>query len=364
MEAGAEVPIQTESKPIVGKKDYAVGENKVEVTFVKFDGQEHPDYDPKRAALLLTGWPMRADAQITWGQPGILAKEFGVTTYEIDGRPKGNFEGNTIDLELEGIRQFAAELEQTGINKLTLFGHSIGASKAVDLAVSLEEKNPNLKVNVVLINPAGLYPQDVLDIVKAYAAGAGINKDTKNPKRISQDFIPVLINIAASIFKDMKDTKLNIFKLWRDQGLKVSEFNANLAKIKSPVMVMVATNDPVFTPEGVFPPEQIDSRIASIMPEDQLREELGQSGKWENLSADEKARYGNKEAFIEDYLKHTQKIHQMMRVRRAREEYLKEIMPNAEGIRVVIAEKYGNHIAFGVERPKPSTYLIARTLKR
>ena len=331
-EVGAETPIQTESKtaskPSLGKKDFEFAGNKVEVNFVRFSGEENPKFDPKKAAFLLTGWPMRADAKITWGQPAMLAEEFGVTTYEIDGRPKGPFKMNSQTLEIEGIRQFAEELEKTGVNEITLFGHSIGASKVVDLALSLQQRNPNLKINLVLINPAGLYPQNIVDIAKAYAGGGGINKETKNPRRISQDQIPVLIDLAASIYKDMKDTGLNVFKLWREQARKVSEFNANLTKIKSPVIVMVATDDPAFTPEGIFPQEQMDK----ITPLPQQGED----------SRDKMARIG-----------------------KARERYLKEnVLPEASDVKVIVATKYANHIAFGVERPRLSSHIIARHFDR
>ncbi len=367
----AEVAKQTTSKteskptgPTKGKREYEFQGNRIEVNFVRFSGEENPKSDSKKAAFLLTGWPMRADAQITWGQPQMLAKDFGVNTYEIDGRPKGNFNMDSIVLEVEGIRQFASELESNGINEITLFGHSIGAAKAMDLALALQQRNPNLKTNLVLMNPAGFYPQDIWTLVRAYAGGAGVNAETKNPKRISQDFLPVLVNLTASIFKDIKQTKHNILKLWRDQKLKSTEFNVNLAKIKSPVMIMVATEDPLFPPEGIFPPEEVDKRIAFILPEDELRQQIEQSGRWENLKEEERIRFGSKEVFVEDYLSHNRKTYQKIRTREAREQYLKEeVMPNAENIRVVVAEKYGNHIAFGVERPRPSSYLIARTLR-
>lgn len=311
MEAGTEVPTQTESKPFLGKRDYELAGDKVEVTFVKFDGQENPNYDPKKAAFLLTGYPMRADAQITWGQPEILAREFGVTTYEIDGRPKGHFEGNSINLEVEGIRQFASEVEQSGVNEITLYGHSIGASKAVDLAVALEQKNPKLRVNVVLINPLGMYPQDFREIAKNYVIEAPkVERRTKNPDRIFQPRMKVLIDICASLFKDLKAAKLQYPKLFADQRRALTQLNANLTRIESPVLIMLALDDPVVQLERIFPQE-------------------------------------------------------MTRVGKAREQYLKKnVLPQAADVRVIVATKYANHIAFGVERPRPTSHVIARYFDR
>ena len=54
----------------------------------------------------------------------------------------------------------------------------------------------------------------------------------------------------------------------------------------------------------------------------------------------------------------------MVRVKKAREAYLREkVMSDAQDISVIVATKYANHIAFGVERPRPSTHIIANTLK-
>lgn len=331
------IPPKTELKPFgptKGKREFEFAGNQVEVNFVKFQGKEDPDpkknhYDPKKAAFLLTGWPMRADAQITWGQPQILAEEFGLTTYEIDGRPKGNFNMDSIALELEGIRQFASELERNGVSEITLFGHSIGAVKAVDLVLALQQRNPNLKTNLVLINPAGLYPQDIWSLARAYG-GIGIKERTKNknPNRISQDLIPVLVDFAASIFKDIKATGPNIFKLWRDQKKKSTEFNANLAKIKSPVIIMLATDDPVFPPEEVFPQEELDKIVGSAKPDEDSRDRMARLGK-------------------------------------ARDQYAREhLLPNSSDVKVIVATKYGNHIAFGVERPRPTSHIIARYFDR
>lgn len=328
-EVGVEIP-QTESKPSLGKRDYEFEGNKVEVNFVRFSGEGDPKkYDSKKVAFLLTGWPMRADAQITWGQPQMLAKEFGVTTYEIDGRPKGHFEGNSIDLEIEGIRQFASELEQNGIKEITLFGHSIGASKSVDLAVALEEKNPNLRVNVVLINPMGMFEKDIKEIARNYwIEQPEIESRTRNPNRISQPHRQVLVDIAASIFKDIMTAKWRYPKLFADQKRVLTRINSNLGKIKSPILVMIASEDPVSELEKHFPKEEMDR----ITPQPKAGED----------SRDRMARIG-----------------------KVRDRYMKEnVFPQASDVKVIVATKYANHIAFGVERPRPTSHIIARYFNR
>lgn len=300
-ETGAEIPIQTEAKPALGKRDFEVAGNNVEVKFVRFSGEENPGNDPKKAAFLLTDWPMRADAQITWGQPAMLAKEF---------------------------RQFATELEQGGVQELTLFGHSIGASKVVDLAVALEQKNPNLKVNTVLINPAGLSAQTIFKIAKNYLREGSVEKRIRNPNRIFQPHLQVLVDLCASIFKDMKATKLRYPQLFLDQMRALAQLNANLARLKSPVLIMVATDDPVFPAEGLLPSQKMNQINPPTKASEDSRERMARVGK-------------------------------------AREQYLKEkLLPQASDVRVIVATKYANHIAFGVERPRPSSHIIAKYFDR
>lgn len=324
----AEIAKKVVATPTLGKREYQFGTDTVEVNFVRFGGEQNLKFNPEKAAFLLTGWPMRADAKITWGQPEILAKEFGMTTYEIDGRPKGHFQGNSIALEVEGIRQFAAQLEQTGVNEVTLFGHSIGASKAIDLAVALQQTNPNLKTNVVLINPVGLYAQNFMDVARNYMAEGSVEKRIRNPNRVFQPHLQVLVDLCASIFKDIKATKLRYPKLFADQRRALTELNSNLARVKSPVLLMIASDDPVSPPERLFPQEEIDKITPPAKPNEDS-------------------------------------VDRMVRVRKVREQYLKEnLLPNASDVRVIVATKYANHIAFGVERPRPSSHIIARHFDR
>lgn len=329
METGAEAPIQIESKPTLGKKEYECAGDKVEVNFAKFTGEGNFNNDPKKAAFLLTGWPMRYDAQVTWGQPQILANSFGVTTYEIDGRPKGNFKGNTVALEVAGVRQFVAELEQSGVNEITLFGHSIGASKVVDLAVALEQSNPNMNVNLVLINPMGIFEESIRTIAKHYMIDApNVEKRTRAPDRVPQPMSQVLKDICVSLFKDMKALKLRYPKLLIEQKDALSSVNPNLARVKSPVLMLVASEDPVSDPEKLFPKEWMDQ----ITPPASLGEN--------SMAA-------------------------KVRVSKAREQYLKEnVLPNASSVDVIVATKYANHIAFGVERPKSTSHIISRYFDR
>ncbi|MDP3973995.1 MAG: alpha/beta hydrolase [Candidatus Daviesbacteria bacterium] len=329
-EAGVEIPIQQESKPVLGKREYEYQGNRIKVGFAKFSNPENSNFDPKKAAFLLTGWPMRHDTQIDWGQSQALAKEFGLTTYDIDGRPKGVFKGSSIALEVEGIRQFTQELQSTGVEEITLFGHSIGASKIIDLAVSLEQKNSGLKINLVLINPMGLTDKDIKEIAKNYLLDASAVEDrTKNPNRIYQkNKFKVLMGLGKSLLKDVRDLKLRYPRLLTDQIRYLSQMNSNLAKIKSPVLVLLASEDPVSELERILPKQEVEKLMPAPKPEENSRES-------------------------------------MARVSKARTDYLrKEVFPQAEHVGIIVVEKFANHIAFGIERPGATNHIIARYFAR
>lgn len=318
-----------ESKPHLEKRDYDYLGNKIEVGFVRFDGKENPGFDATQAAFLLTGFPMRADAKVTWGQPQMMANEFGMTTYEIDGRPKGAFNINSTALEVEGIRQFITEVEKSGVSEVTLFGHSLGATKAVDLAVSLEQNNSNLRVNLVLINPVGLYPKDFKQMAKNYIVDAPkVEKTTRSPNRAEQSTMAVLTDICKSIYKDIKATKLRYPKYFAELKQSLTEFNSNLSKVKSPVLIMLASEDPVVELNRVLPQEQLDQVTAASMDDETSRARVARIGK-------------------------------------GREKYLKEhVLPNATDVKVIVATKYANHIGFGVERPRQTSHVISKFFNR
>lgn len=152
-----------------------------------------------------------------------------------------------------------------------------------------------------------MYPQDFREIAKNYVIEAPkVERRTKNPDRIFQPRMKVLIDICASLFKDLKAAKLQYPKLFADQRRALTQLNANLTRIESPVLIMLALDDPVVQLERIFPQE-------------------------------------------------------MTRVGKAREQYLKKnVLPQAADVRVIVATKYANHIAFGVERPRPTSHVIAR----
>jgi acetyl esterase/lipase len=329
-ETGIEIPIQKEARPLLGKREYEYQGNRIQVGFAKFSNPENPNFDPKRAAFLLAGWPMRHDTEVDWGQPRSLAEEFGLTTYDIDGRPIGAFKGSPIALEIEGIRQFVKELQQGGIEEITIFGHSIGASKVVDLAVSLERNNPELRINLVLINPMGLTDKDFKEITKNYLVDAAkVEKYTKNPKRITQNNkMEVNMGIVGSLLKDVRDMKWRYPRLLADQIKFLSEMNTNLAKVKSPILVLIASEDPVSELGRILPKEEVEKLMSAPNPEESSRESMARIGK-------------------------------------ARGNYLrKEVFPQAEHVGVIVVTKFANHIAFGIERPNATNHIIARYFER
>ena len=55
---------------------------------------------------------------------------------------------------------------------------------------------------------------------------------------------------------------------------------------------------------------------------------------------------------------------EMIRRGKARVEYLKGIMPQAQNLGVIVATKYANHIGFTVERFKTTAHVASRIFDR
>lgn len=63
---------------------------------------------------------------------------------------------------------------------------------------------------------------------------------------------------------------------------------------------------------------------------------------------------------MEDYFKKYRTREEIARVGKARRRYMKEaLMPQAAPIEVIEAKKYATHLAFGVERPRHTSHLLA-----
>lgn len=346
-------------------KLYRIGDENVQLSFKEFTPKEGEIKDPEEAVIFLVGAPMRAKASVTQGQLKGLADEFKAKAYSVDARPKGRFHSNSIDLEVEAIRRFVEELNQKGIKKVTLFGHSIGAAKAVKLAVALEQMDPQIQINgVVLANPMGFYPQDGKDLLlNRYIPEVSNEGRLKNPRAPHEPLYKVGWQLVGSLASEVAAVGSQYPKLVDDQLGVLTQVNPELAKMKSHALVLLASEDKWSEAEKIVPETEIEKRLSAPKSIEQIRGEIASSGRWDRLSDEEKAKFGNKDNFVtlflnEDYLKKYRTRENIARAGRARRAYLKEAMPESDRVGVIKATKYATHLAYSIGRPRQTSHLI------
>lgn len=344
------------------ERTYKIGNDEVELTGNVLLPKDGKVADESEVALFLVGAPMRAKASVTWDTPRGLAEASKVRAYTLDARPKGHFEQNSIALEVEAIRRFIEGLNKEGIKRITLFGHSIGVKKAVDLAVLLEQQNPEITINAaVLSNPMGFYSQDGRDLLfNRYLKEVQNEGRLRNPRAPHESLLKVGWQLVGSLASDVAAAGTQYPRLAQEQLQAVTEKNPNLSKIKSPVVVLLAADDQWAEVKNILPEDEIKTRTAPPIPDEDLRKQIWESNKWERLPEAERAKFGTKEAFVEDYFKKYRTREEMARVGKARRKYMREkIMPQAGPIEVIEAKKYATHVAFGVERQRHTSHLLA-----
>ncbi|MBI2020837.1 alpha/beta hydrolase [Candidatus Daviesbacteria bacterium] len=340
------------------ERTYQIGRNVVELSGQDFLPKEGKVNNSEEAVLFLVGAPMRARTSVTWEQPRQLADQFKARAYTLDARPKGNFDTNSVDLEVEALRRF---IEEKGIKKLTIFGHSIGAAKAIKLAVSLEQNNPNIKINgVVAANPMGLYSQDRGDLLSRYIPEIDNVSKLANPKASHENMIKTAIELVGSTAADMRQTKLG-YKRWVDEQFEaLTEVNPDLSKMKAPVVLLIASQDQWAQAGMILPETEIAKRLPPVSFEGlRKREILSSSKKWADLSEDERAEFGSKDIFIK------QQRNNIAERGRAKNQYAKEkYFPQAENLLAIVGTKYASHISFTVERVGQSTHVVSKIFER
>lgn len=351
----AEVPVQIENNPSLGHDTVNIGKDKVEISWAKFI-PEGKHFDSTKAVLFLQGWPWKSDATTIWDQPKMLAQEFGIPCYEVDTKVD-RISPDALSIEAEAIRQF---IEQQKLTDVTVFGHSEGAIRAANLAVLLEQKNPDIKTNgVVLANPMGLYPQSFFkELAPNFAAEViKIEPKEQNPKmpHTFQIWLQTIVDFVKSVPK-------NPIRFGHDM-IEMMKVNEKFKQIKAPVMVMATEKDFVSDYRKYLPEEEVRQRMRESQSMEDLR--VYAEGRWENLPEEVRLRYGSKEAYVENYMKkfdseeYTQKFRtreQIARVGQARIEYL--------GTEVIVATKYGSHVGLPVERPAQTARVVSGVLER
>lgn len=331
-EGGVEIqqPVQERIAPFLDRQIFDVFETKVKLSYSKFTPEGKETFDPQKAVIFLPGWPWSSHAKATWDLPRWLANYFGLNTYNIDTVTQ-TVAPNTANLEAEALRQF---IESNDLKEVTIFGHSEGAIKAAELGFLLQQKNPQIMINgIVLANPMGFYPQSFPQLAKnfVFVEIAQVEQKQKNPSIPHMPQIRMMLELLGSIWQDVKATKLRYPWMFAQQMKEMMRINSTLDQLKAPILVLTTDQDFVSNYRKYLPEQEIEKMI----PEPKEGEPP--------LDGQDK------------------KIH----AGKARRIYLREhLFPNANQIGVIVASKYGSHIGLPVERYQSVARVVSKIFDR
>lgn len=361
-EGAKEAVVRTLKNPSLGSEAFVVEGSEVKVSWSKFTPEQQESIDPTRAVIFLPGWPLQSSSKATWDLPRALANQFGVYSYNIDTvTPK--IDPNTANLEARGIRKF---ILSTGIKEITIFGHSEGTLKAANLTAILEQENPQIKINgLVLASPMGFYPQNFLELLKNFViVEPMIEKHQTNPAVSRMPLPQFLVEMFKGLQQDVKVAGLpNYLKKMLPQQIKeMMRIEPLLNQIKAPTLVLAADQDFVSNYRKYFPDKEVEGVVAQPIPDDQLRQQIINSKKWEQLPAEGKAKFnGDQAKFVEYYMVRYRTRERLADKTVAREQHLKrQILPLSKSPRFLLATRYSSHVGIPLDRYEQVAHVVSK----
>lgn len=315
--------------PSLGSEVFITEGSKVKVSWAKFTPEGKEIHDPKKVVIFLPGWSFQAKSPVTQDLPKYLSNEFGLATYDID-TVASKISPNALGLEAKAIRDFITQ-KLVGINEVTIFGHSEGGIKAANLAAILEQENPQIKINgVVLASSMGFYRQSFPELAKNFVIiNPKVESQNQNPAVSHMPMSQVIFELAKSLLEDIRATKLKYPAMLVAQMKQLVSVDQAIMRIKSPVLILAADLDFVSNHREYLPKEEIENRLAEPMPAKDKTREV------------------------------------MVRNSAAREQYLREqVMPQAKQVKFFLATRYSGHGAIPVERAKQTAYIVSRIFDR
>lgn len=284
--------------------------------------------------------------------------------------------GNPVTLkQREGAEAERKYIEERGFDEVTIVGNSQGGVRAIELADLLQEKNPEIKINgLVLLASKGLgdisksqNAKDVKETVEPnfldkifYKNGDLKYKSEPGEEEIENFFARLLTDPGAEIWKHpvknsqiwMRANRLNA-ELFTDFIRQVIEakgdvsggitnlrkemitLNKSLARIRCPVVLIHGESDLMADPNYI------------------MRPNMGLESAREYARAMEQTEYlqrtGRNEVVAE------------------REKFVKEnLLPSSTGVKILLADKdkYGNHFIAGFRNLAVSSMSALERLNR
>ncbi|MDO8576805.1 MAG: hypothetical protein Q7R82_00530 [Candidatus Daviesbacteria bacterium] len=161
--------LNQETAATTGDKVYEAEGVNIRLGWEKFAPKEPKAVPADEAMIVLPGWRARMNTKPVTELGRAFADNSHIPTYVITAVAEQTI-NDSLNKEAETIMQFLLE---KGIKKVTLAGYSEEASRVINLAVLLQERqkiDPDLEVKgLILMEPFGLYEQDSKEMSKRFA---------------------------------------------------------------------------------------------------------------------------------------------------------------------------------------------------
>ena len=275
-----------------GNKVYEVEGARIQLGWEKFSSVESWPSSPYEAVIVLPGWGAKINTKPVDVLGDGYANASRVPTYAVTAEAE-QIVDNSLYKEAEAILKF---LQEKGIKKVTLAGYSQDGSRAINLAVLMQERqkiDPAVEVKgLVLMEPTGLYEQDAKKMGKKFAydslvgTSVGMLKDVvkyagrkmwrkRRPiihKALAESWrvnqVPQTLEVGgATLFGMLKDIRSIINPksiYWQRAAAQAKEMakqNPRISQVRCPVVIMVGLKDIVIDRNQIVPP-QVEEQVA------------------------------------------------------------------------------------------------------
>lgn len=276
--------LSKEGEARIGSQVYGIEGARINLGWEKFFPAKPTFTSSDEAVVVLPGWGAKTNTKPVDVLGRAFADNSHMPTYAItaEAEPRVN---DSLYKEAEAVLQF---LQEKGIKKVTLAGHSQGGSRAINLVVLLQERqkvDPAVEVKgLILIDSVGLYEQDSSQMGRKFAVDSLIGTSLatvgnvlkyarrrirqRQPvrKAFSQSWyanrVPQTLDVGwaalSGMLKDVGPMINSRSGYWQRVGPQVKEMvakNPRISQIRVPVILIHGAGDSVIDRKQIVPPK-------------------------------------------------------------------------------------------------------------
>lgn len=262
-EADNGVKIQKAPAEITEK--YPVNGTNVDVNYVTYvPDKEGLDINQSNAIFIFGGWETSETGPVS-SYCRSFANESDQDAFAIRAQ-SDEVSPRSAEQRAEAVRQFVVEHK---ITNLTLVGHSHGGLEATNLVALLQETNPEVKINgLILIDTVGLYNQSTINLIIEMLEDGMVKtplslaNNILHHKELPKAVLDSPSDMQEGIKRDIHHLGLEeAFKQFKQDVEDMRIQNPNLAKIRAPVIFMQGAKDPVSDYRHLVPNEPRERKI-------------------------------------------------------------------------------------------------------